>query len=178
MPISEKSASAGSNTTAKSPAKDFSAKSSLPESVKKVSSEDAISRMKGIADGWKEEFKKLLEMPDELFCFNEGNLLLYSKDESLSAAKFLPYLSAGVEPPKNIPAYGIMIYDTSGSSYMVFVDTDRRVIVKDSIASFHSTTKNDWKNFMALVQEALEAADKEKSSLVVIDAVVGTKESY
>jgi hypothetical protein len=158
-------------------AKDFP-KVDPPKDVRKVSSADALSKIRDIAAGWKDDFGKLLGLPRELYFYNEGNLLVLSKDETLSVMKFLPAMRLGGEPPKDISAYGIIIYETSSSAFFVFVDTDRRIAVKESIASFHSG-REDWSHIMELVREAVSISDSEPKSrkgIALVDAVEGRRE--
>src|SRR5512143_3636099 len=115
-----------------------------PEGVRRIGRAEAVSSLKNLAAGWKDEFAKVLGLPDELFIYNEGNLLILSADGGLSALKFLPAMRFGGDPPKDATAYGIVVYETSGSSYLVFVDTGRGIVVKEGLAGFQSGAIEEW----------------------------------
>ncbi len=144
------------------------------EGVRRIGQAEAVSSLKNLAAGWKDEFAKELALPGTLFIYNEGNLLVLSGDEGLSALKFLPAMRSGGDPPKGIQAYGFIVYETSGSSYLVFVDTARGAVVKEGLSGFQSGSTEDWGNIVGLISEALKMA-KPRHGLAVIDSVLGRK---
>ncbi|MEW6722708.1 MAG: hypothetical protein AB1324_05590 [Candidatus Micrarchaeota archaeon] len=160
-------------------AKEFSGRK-LPADVTETDASEVASRLSTKAGGWHEEFAETLGLRKSMFVFNEGNLLVFSGDPDLSVMKFLPAMRFGGAPPKDIKAYGIAIYETSGTAYFVFVDTERRVAVKDSIASYMSESRDDWGRLMDLVGEALAIAEspaaKPGKKFVLIDQVLDRRE--
>ncbi|MFN7991373.1 MAG: hypothetical protein U0R44_04425 [Candidatus Micrarchaeia archaeon] len=144
--------------------------------VKAVPRDSVVAQLRDLASGWKQGYEKTLNMPGQLYSFQEGTLLAFSSDERMRALDFLPSMRSGGAPPGGIDAYGLIVYETSSSAYFLLVDTGRGILVKGQIASFHSGEKEDWGRFMGSVEKALGLARPGK--IAVVDTVLGISETY
>jgi hypothetical protein len=48
-------------------------------------------------------------------------------------------------------------------------------VVRDRVASFHSTSPENWERIIGVIQDALSLSDKNPDGFVFVDGVMGKK---
>lgn len=142
------------------------------DNYQRVSSNEVIARLKGLARGWDAELESLLSMPPTLFMSHGGVSQYYSSDANFSISDVLMCLSMGAKPDTSRMTFGIALHERAGTTYFVLADPERRIIVRQRISCLHSDPPElDWGPLKGAIQSAIAGASREeakKEGLVAI----------
>ena len=131
-----------------------SSKARPQPSGKTVSYGEVLEELRGMGKGWDKETESLLGLPATLFRTSGDGARYYSKEESFAIGDVVLGLRYGeLGTPRT--SYGIAVYDTSGTTYLVLVDMRRRIIVRERLYCVHDEPpEKDW----SAVKDAIRAA--------------------
>jgi hypothetical protein len=120
----------------------------------KVPGSSVINALKGYGEGFDSELEKLLEVPEKMFYFAGPASQQYSKEENGGVGHLVQGLETGKFYAPGTD-YGIALYETASTIYVVIADAKRRVVVRGRLQCYHDEDMaKDW----APIKEGLKAA--------------------
>ncbi|MEW6035401.1 MAG: hypothetical protein AB1529_02200 [Candidatus Micrarchaeota archaeon] len=134
-----------------------------------VSREDAASGLAGYAQNWSEDVKAALALPARLYRREAGNAITLSDDAGFGINAVLArFLSSGHMDRKPDMGYGIAVYETTSTVYLVLADMGRRIMVREPLMRYmDKPQKKDWAEVAGAIRAA-EAAAKAKPGRVAV----------
>ncbi|MEW6722703.1 MAG: hypothetical protein AB1324_05565 [Candidatus Micrarchaeota archaeon] len=125
----------------------------VPKPVK-VDRSSLINALKGFGEGFDEELEQLLQVPEKLYLTTGGAYRHYSKDEKGGIGFLMQGLQVGkLYAPDT--EFGVVLYETASTIYVVIADSKRRVVVRGRLQCLYDEEMaKDW----APVKEDLKAA--------------------
>ncbi len=142
------------------------------DNYRRVSSNDVVARLKGLARGWDTELEGILGMPKTLFESKGGASQYYSSDANFSISDILMCLSMGATPDVSKMSFGIALHERAGTIYFVLADPARRIIVRQRIVCYHNDPPElDWGAVKSAIRSAEAGASREdakKGGLVAV----------
>lgn len=133
---------------------------SVPK-LEKRSSEQVTNSFRMLARGWDGDIEMALSVPPEMFYFEGTNTRFYSMNEKAEMGNLLIGLGTGrlIKPKTD---YGIILYETSSTVYMVLYDARRRILVRESLLCYHNDPpEREWSSIKKSVESALALARSE-----------------
>ncbi len=139
--------------------------------ARQTTSSDLFGRLSGLGKGWDPEMEALLAPPGTLFLMELPASVLYSKEPEFEVAATVNDIIRGtgdIRKPKT--EYGLAIYETASTLYLVFVDMQRRIIVRERLSSLHDEPREDaWGPIKSAIKGALRLAESSKKGIAVSD---------
>jgi hypothetical protein len=143
----------------------------LPK-AEKVSAAAVIESLKSMGKGWDEEAAGLLRIPPHLFRTGGSGATYYSIDENFGVADVAAGLRYG-RVMRSESKYGIAVYDTPGNVYLVLVDMERRIIVRERLMCIHDDPpEKDWANVKNAIRTATAEAARKADTVAVFDGIL------
>jgi len=135
------------------------------ESPEKISKKDVVKFLEAFAGKMDAELRKLMKIPGKMFVQQK---VIFSDREDFTPIEMLQSIYGGVDgkKPAQDSGYGLMIEESAGHSYILFIDTERRVAVKSVISS---EGKAGWDEFKNKLKECLKEASKTKKEFSIKD---------
>ncbi|MFN7991177.1 MAG: hypothetical protein U0R44_03385 [Candidatus Micrarchaeia archaeon] len=140
--------------------------------TEKVSRSKVIEELRGLGRGWTEDIAALLGLPQELYRSSGEGTIYFSKEREFGIGETALGLSSGrLRAPKT--QYGIAIHDRAGSVYIILVDMQRRIIVRERLFCMHDQPpEKDWGAVKTAILSAgalMTDAERGKGSIAVFD---------
>ena len=135
------------------------------ESPEKISKKDVVKFLEAFAGKMDAELRKLMKMPEKMFVQQK---VIFSDRDDFTPIEMLQSIYGGVDGKKPAPdsGYGVVIEESAGHSYILFIDTKRRVAVKSVISS---EGKASWDEFKNALKAGLKEANKTKKEFSIKD---------
>ncbi len=172
----QKSARTGKKSEAGSRAADIKGMEPSLETMPRLISGKQVAEMLADFMGKKagSELTKLMKIPKEVYLFRSGSNFVLSDKKDFRPLNMLKALFGG--PGKREASldagYGMEIRQSTGHSYILFVDTSRRIAVKTTLSSMYEG-ESGWAGFRDALKKVLERAKKipkkDKKTIVIYD---------
>lgn len=143
---------------------------SLGNLMERIPDARALSFLRALATGWNAGVQKLLRLPASLFFQRDSSgtpYTLYSAEESFAALEVLRALESNQPLPSPLPRYAILITEKSSLINFLLIDSERRIIVRTTLKSFHSEDPKEWQVVANAIREALKAAEAQPDGIIV-----------
>ncbi len=152
----------------------------LPKLISRDEAEDILARF--IGEEINRELRELMKIPEEIYVARGERHFNLSDKEDFRPFNMLKVFFGG--PGKREASldagYGISMQESAGHSYILFIDTSRRVAVKATVFSMHEH-KSEWDEFRRALKAALDRAEKiskkDRKTFYVSDLGMLKKES-
>ncbi len=129
----------------------------------KISRAELVEKLKATGTGWDAEAKELLAMPEEIFMLEEDGATYYCDSEDFSVFFHLLSSLSGGKKIESLPEFGLALYSTGGSVFMVFADGERNIVLKNRMFCIHDEPQEkDWESVRETIRELLKIADEKK----------------
>ncbi len=137
--------------------------------INAISADKVIERIWDSATGWNDDVRKTLRVPGDaagqapekpLYIYKGEFSIVYSTDSSPVITEELFGPNAD-EALKDVPAYAISIFQRTSTTYLILVDMERRIIVREPIESLHhfENPALPWANVVSSINAALKVAE-------------------
>jgi hypothetical protein len=139
--------------------------------LEKRSSEQVTNAFRMLARGWDGAIEKSLSVPDNMLYFEGANARFYSSCEDGRLGNLLIGLGTGRLILPNAD-FGIILYETSSTVYLVLFDARRRILVRESLLCYHNDPpEREWSSIRKSVESAIALArsdDAKKKGLFAV----------
>jgi hypothetical protein len=126
--------------------------------VKEVPASELITFLKSMGKGWDAELEGLLEIPRKLFYIQVGAYAQYSGNDAPDMGAIFQALKMRSKTYSTEMDYGILVYDTTSSTYFVLFDAKRRIVVHDHVQSYGDNSGSSWSGIKWSIKRAIELA--------------------
>ncbi|MCI0503383.1 hypothetical protein L0Y65_01575 [Candidatus Micrarchaeota archaeon] len=129
--------------------------------------------LSNLASGWNADAEKALSMPPELYTMRNGSsgATFYSAEPQFPIADFLNSLRTKPAPPQT--RYGIAVYETASTVYLVVIDAARRVAVRVPLANIYDAAKvKSWGSVVDAIRMAEAAAKANPGKFAFHDGAI------
>lgn len=127
----------------------------------KISRKQLLEKLKQTGTGWDAEAKELLGAPEELFMLEDGGATYYCDSEDFSVLFHLLSSLSGGKKLESLPTFGLALYSTGGSVFMVFADGERNIVLKDRMFCIHDEPQEkSWEPIRETIRELLKVASE------------------
>jgi hypothetical protein len=137
----------------------------------RISQDEAASGLSGYAQGWSDEAKSALALPQRLYKREGENTVMLSGDAGFGiSALLVGFLAAGRIDRKPDIGYGIAVYETTSTLYFVLADMGRRIIVREPLVRYmDKAQKKEWRAVAGAIRAAEAAAKANPGKVAVSD---------
>ncbi len=129
-----------------------------PPKVEEISSAEVVKELSAYGDGWSREVEEALAIPKSLFKFSTGASAQFSSNRMSELWIVQDGLNSGKAYVTNTD-YGILLYEKADWLYVIVVDVNRKIIVRERLICFQDGTSNQsWEDVRKAVEGAASLA--------------------
>ncbi len=140
------------------------------DSIRIAPATEVIARLSGLGRNWNPEIARILTVPPRLIVSESDSATYYTSDPNGSMGELVLALNSRATPNKPGFDYGIAIYETSNSTYVVIADMKRRIIVRERVSCYQNQTMgDDWEAIGKAITAAVSAARTNPGSGIFSD---------
>jgi hypothetical protein len=141
--------------------------------ARKMAAKDVAASLGALAEGWNPGIEKLLNMPPELHMMRDesSGATYYSLEPDFPIIDFLKSLRG--KPARPRTGYGIAVYETASTTYLVLADSGRMMAARVPLSNLHDTTiRKDWASVADAINGAVSAAGAHPGKVAFYDGAI------
>lgn len=153
-----------------------------PPASSRLSRDQVTRELRGLAgipeSGWNDMVQARLAIPEASFRRETPGIIVFcSEEKGLDAAQRLAvdiqhHRDSQPLTLTSIPAFAIVLSETSNNTYLTLFDRPRRIVVHLLLASLHADSAGAWAQVGEAIGRALEAARQSPSALIFCDGQI------
>lgn len=147
------------------------------DAVRIAPANEVIARLSGLGRNWTPDIAKVLAVPARLMVSESDTAAYYTSDTNGSMGNIVLAINARAKPDKPGFVYGLAIYETGNSTYLVIADMKRRIIVRERLSCYQNQpVGDDWNRVNRAITAAVSAAHKSTGMIFSDNGQISTME--
>jgi hypothetical protein len=127
----------------------------------KIQRKELIEALRSTGTGWDAEAKELLAIPEMLFKLEAEDATYYCASDDFSGLFHVLSALASGKKIEALPEFGLALYSTGGSVFLVFADAHRNIVLKEKMFCVHEQPhEKSWEVIRLSLRELIKAANE------------------